>query len=394
MAVQAVKRRGKRRLVIDIRYANPDGTPGRFRRDAEVQTMAAARAEDRRRLAALAVKGSPTAVIDTTNQAETPAVEASSKPSPCFKDVVDRYLKEFAPSRLKPSTRTGYSVLLSGEALRSLSKLPVGSIDANVIRQLDVKLVEKGLTASTRRNVQTAIRSVLCRFAVEADILDEAPKLPRMPKVGSKVASAPSDDEVHRILGAASQIHRPAFMLAAFAGLRGGEVRGLRRSDVDLPADRLVVRQTICRGVISTPKSGHERMIPLVPELKEELAKSCQSDRAKLVTVNSKGRTWTEAALLMAFLRACRRANVREWRFHDLRHYFVTALFRSGASAPTVQALAGHADLSTTQRYAHAADRDLTAAIKRFAGNRRVTDRKRRGSTKRRKTNSGVNSPG
>ena len=45
----------------------------------------------------------------------------------------------------------------------------------------------------------------------------------------------------------------------------------------------------------------------------------------------------------------------------------MTTLFRAGASAPTVKALAGHADLGTTQRYAHAVAEDLEAAIGRMA---------------------------
>jgi hypothetical protein len=51
------------------------------------------------------------------------------------------------------------------------------------------------------------------------------------------------------------------------------------------------------------------------------------------------------------------------FRFHDLRHVFVAELFRGGASALAVQALAGHADLTTTQRYAHMVKSDLQAAI-------------------------------
>jgi hypothetical protein len=49
--------------------------------------------------------------------------------------------------------------------------------------------------------------------------------------------------------------------------------------------------------------------------------------------------------------------------FHDLRHFFVTELFRRGVSAPAVQRLAGHAEMSTTQRYADMTAEDLRAAI-------------------------------
>jgi len=53
----------------------------------------------------------------------------------------------------------------------------------------------------------------------------------------------------------------------------------------------------------------------------------------------------------------------RARRFHDLRHFFVTQLFRRGGSAPAVQALAGHLHLATTQIYAHMVQADLRETI-------------------------------
>jgi site-specific recombinase XerD len=79
------------------------------------------------------------------------------------------------------------------------------------------------------------------------------------------------------------------------------------------------------------------------------------------------GVAWKEFGLRHAFRRACVRAKVtKAWRFHDLRHAFVTRLFRSGAPANVVQQLAGHLELTTTQRYAHTAAADLAAAIARL----------------------------
>ena len=63
-----------------------------------------------------------------------------------------------------------------------------------------------------------------------------------------------------------------------------------------------------------------------------------------------------------AFRSACKRIRLEGFRLHDLRDAFVTELFRSGASAPVVQKLAGHQHL-TTQRYAHTVLPDLTAAV-------------------------------
>jgi site-specific recombinase XerD len=57
------------------------------------------------------------------------------------------------------------------------------------------------------------------------------------------------------------------------------------------------------------------------------------------------------------------------WSFHDLRHFFISELFRSGVPAHVVRALARHADLDTTQRYADLDANDLRAAAERLDGN-------------------------
>jgi integrase len=368
MAVRSVNRRGERRLVIDIRYQNPDGTSGRYRHDAEVQMLAAARAEDRRRLVALAATGSPTGPAGPVHMETAAAASMKAKPRfPTFGEVVKMYLSAFAPSHLKPSSLFGYRAVLEKLLVPKLGKKTLDEIDASIVRKLDAELVHDGKAPSTRRNVQAILRSVLCRYAVEAGILGEPPSFPRLPKVGRKVLDTLSPEEMKKILAAACERHQLAFKLAALAGLRAGEVRGLRWKDVDLKQGRLVVRQSICRGVAAAPKSGHERIVPLLPDLKEAIDRVKRGEPHELVARNADGDPWSEFALGLAFRRACERAEVRAWRFHDLRHYFVTALFRAGVPANAVQALAGHADLGTTQRYAHVTPLDLRAAIERLA---------------------------
>ena len=55
--IRKVNRRGQRILVIDIRFTKKDGSAGRYRHDARVQTTAAATAEERRLLSNVALYG-------------------------------------------------------------------------------------------------------------------------------------------------------------------------------------------------------------------------------------------------------------------------------------------------------------------------------------------------
>lgn len=131
---------------------------------------------------------------------------------------------------------------------------------------------------------------------------------------------------------------------------------------MNLTTGQLVVRRSVCHGVAAPPKSGHQRLVPLPHPLRELL--DAQKDRGldAPVSIGADG-PWTQWGLLSAFRSACRRAKLKGWRFHDLRHFYVTSLFRARVPAPTVQRLAGHEHLATTQRYAHLAGIDLTSAI-------------------------------
>lgn len=373
MPVRVVTRRDERRLVVDIHYRDPNGTYVRYRHDAEVQTLQAARAEDRRRLGLIATTGSPDGILPVGGAAGAIPPEPKSgervSTAPLFKEVAKEYLAAFATSNLKPSTRRSYKAALDSFLLSELGDEPIDEITAPLVRQLDAQLVGTGVAPSTRRNHQIVLRSILCRYAVEQGYFTEPPRFPSLPKVGEKVATALTVEEVHNLLAAcANPEQRRALMLAAYTGLRAGEIRALRWKDVDLRTGTLTVRLSKCRGELSTPKSGNERLIPLVPELRAELARSKVREKEDYVTRSSKGEPWGEFSLRKAFLGARARAGLSdEWRLHDLRHFFVTTLFRSGAPAPVVQRLAGHSDLKTTQRYAHASRVDLHDAVARLA---------------------------
>lgn len=260
----------------------------------------------------------------------------------------------------------GYKIVLEKALEPVLGSLRIDQIGVAEVLKIDATFAAKA-KPSTRRNMQAVLGSVL-GFAVETGLLAARPKLPKRPKVGRTVVKALSPDEVERLIATASPSLRRAFLLAAFVGLRAGEIRGLRWKDVDLKAGHLVVSESVCRGVVGTPKSGHQRLVPLVERLKVELASTTERPRDAPASLSPRGERWSEFALTDAFRRACTRVGLegQGWRFHDLRHFFVTSLFLSGAPATVVQALAGHSHLTTTQRYAHVGAVDLRTAMEKL----------------------------
>ncbi len=70
--------------------------------------------------------------------------------------------------------------------------------------------------------------------------------------------------------------------------------------------------------------------------------------------------------LTRALKRACKKAKITNFRFHDLRHTFASMLVQSGVDLYTVQKLLGHKDGRMTQRYAHLTQEKLASAVSRL----------------------------
>lgn len=350
-------RDGKSRLFIEIRYRTADGRNKRFRRDASVQTRTAALAEERRLFTELERVGTLESVSQTTN-------DDDEEPAPISFAEAVRHFRATHLKLLKPSTRITYDDRLNRLLVPRFGEVAIADITGDMLLKLDVELADDKLASSSRRNVQIVARSVL-RTTLDAGLLEQMPRLPKLPKVDRKTPNPIHRDDVDAVLAVASLNAKLAFVLAAFAGLRRSEVIGLRWSDVDLKGNVITVRRAITRGEETTPKSGKPRPIPIARPLRvvlECFASTKKSPWAPVATTAA-GKMWGEYGLNQAFQRARKRAGLSGACFHDLRHFFVTELFRKGVSAPVVQRLAGHAELATTQRYADMVASDLSAGV-------------------------------
>jgi integrase len=297
------------------------------------------------------------------------------KPSVTFKDAADHARRTKFVTSLKPSTRRGYNVLLDTMLLPRFAGTPLEQLAPKSVVELDAELVANGLKPTTRRNVLVCLRSIL-RTAVDDELLKQMPQLPRLPHIGETIVKSMTEGQLDKLMLAASARARLAFGLAAHAGLRAGEVRGLRWPDVDLELGTITVRRSVCRGEEASPKSGHQRVIPIAKPLLPMLKVAYDGKKSPwdAVSLTSEGKPWAEFSLRSAFRSAAAKAGLSGWSFHSLRHYFVTMLFKQGAPAPVVKALAGHSTLAVTQRYAHVTDEQLKKAIERLCGNSVVTE--------------------
>jgi integrase len=154
---------------------------------------------------------------------------------------------------------------------------------------------------------------------------------------------------------------RVLILTAAMTGLRQSELLGLRWRDVDWGAQRIRVRNAYVRGEHSSEGKSDlstRRSVPLADRLAGELDRWSQRtvygrDDDLVFAHPQLGRPLDGAKVSRRFKEACIEAGVRQIRFHDLRHTFATRLAASGQPLRAIQEFLGHADMKTTQIYAH-----------------------------------------
>lgn len=151
---------------------------------------------------------------------------------------------------------------------------------------------------------------------------------------------------------------RPMILLSINTGLRRGEIFSLRWENVNLERALITIEG-------SYAKSGKTRHIPLNSEALSILkAWSKQTDNHNLVFHNKNGlrfdnikKGWTN--ILTA-------ANIKNFRWHDLRHHFASRLVMAGVDLNTVRELLGHSDMDMTLRYAHLAPEHKANAVEKL----------------------------
>ena len=192
--VRKTTRRGKRVLVIDFTYTKPDGTQGRYRRDAAVQTTAAAQTEEAARKLGATLHGDP----ENPVRGERAAAAAGRRPH--SRRRLRRSRRSGRWSRgTSPSTRLrrwrrrrcdGYRSKLGTHLLPRLGELPVSeAFEVARSREVDVAMIEAGRSISTRHNTFFALRSV-AKYAVEAKLLAKRAQVPSALPSGASACPA------------------------------------------------------------------------------------------------------------------------------------------------------------------------------------------------------------
>jgi len=345
---------GKRKPVWRAKYRLPDGR--------QVQrTLGPAWAERGRPPQGHYTKRTAEAWLrGTLDQAHAGTLPGLHRTGVTFEQAAGEYLEHLEHDRQrKPSTLRDYRSTISIYLLPALGSLTVEEITAERLERWQRSLAGRPISNRTKAKTITILHGIMERARRRHHLPSNPVSYLEKPRTATRTDIDVFSREEIRALAraAASEQDAAIYLAAAFSGLRQGELLALRWRDIDFTGRRIRVAGSYVAGVVSSPKSGRIRSVPLGHDVAEVLARLGQrgsfTGNDDLVFAGSAGEHLDASALRRRYKTALEAAGLRPLRFHDLRHTFGTLAVTGGAQLLQVQAWMGHSDISTTMVYLH-----------------------------------------
>jgi integrase len=276
--------------------------------------------------------------------------------------------------QLRPRSRELYEGLLRLHILPALGDLELVQLTPAAIRTWHASLLQAPRPgASTAAKSYRLLRTML-KTAVEDELLSRNPCL-----ITGAGIERPDErpvaniEQVYELADAVDSRFRAMVLFATFTGLRLGELRALRRANLDLlHASVRVVEQmqemadgTLIVGPPKTDAGVRIVAIPkvLIPELETHLGMYSGPGPDGLVFPGTQHQPLRRATLYKDRNRARREVCLDGFRFHDLRHTGNTLAAAAGASTKELMVRMGHASSRAALIYQHAIrERDIAIA--------------------------------
>jgi integrase len=288
---------------------------------------------------------------------------------------------EFAAAWIKERTLARgtaelYETLLRLHLAPTFGRVAVADITPAAVRSWRAARLDAGAGRSTVAKSYALLRAVL-NTAVEDQLITRNPcRIKGGSKEETPERPTATVAEVFLIADKIADRYRVLVLLAAFLGLRWGELIALRRRDVDTEAGCVWVRASVAElrngvRVTKLPKStAGVRTVPIpsviLPELCRHLDRYSEPNADGQVFVGAKGATPRRNHFNKVWRRACDAAGIKGLHFHDLRHTGNNFAAAAGASTKELMARFGHSTMRAALVYQHANDdrqREIAAGI-------------------------------
>lgn len=296
------------------------------------------------------------------------------------RDAVERFLEHLrSERRLSPHTLRAYR----GDLLDFLARFEerrgrAAELDDLNLREVRADLAERfgRQAASTSARKLSALRSFGEFLRRAGDLADNEAALVRRPKLPQRLPVALPVEDLTGIIdgpghaeGALGLRDRAILEVLYGAGLRVGECVALDLDHLRWDGDELTIRVVAGKGnkdrevPLGAPGAAavrawlavRERLLPPAQRMSESSGAKRQAPRGeRALFLGRRGRRIGDRSVRALVYRRCEATGARaRVGPHGLRHSFATHLLEGGCDLRSIQAMLGHASLSTTQRYTH-----------------------------------------
>lgn len=272
-------------------------------------------------------------------------IDASESQKTTVATIIDRFTKEFAPHHYRPREDRSEAWRFQCAKLKEeLGRYYLSALDQKVVAKYRDDRLNHVSEATVRKELY--MLSKIWGFAeMEAGI--ELPRGNPVMKIRKPPEGQPRDrrltkDEWDRLelqcRRSRNLLLWPAAEFAVETAMRQGEILALRWSDVSLEHNVALLRKT---------KNGDSRMVPLTNRAKEILNSLPGRKHGRVMPLE-------RMTLYHAFAAAVKRAYIKDFTFHDLRHEGISRLAeQTDLNMIELSQVSGHKTLQMLKRYSH-----------------------------------------
>lgn len=282
------------------------------------------------------------------------------------KELIERYTKEILPRKPKSIIDQQIQLAWWKDNMGSFLLSDIASI--LIVEYRSKLLSEPSKRGDIKRSNSTANRycAVLSHCFTTAvkewGWMQENPflKIKKLPEPRGRVRFL-SNEEREKLLQACQESQNPFLyilvVLAISTGARKMEIASLKWKDVDLQRGLITLHDT---------KNGERRALPLVG-ISKELMKQHHKDRNQNTDLVFPAKNLKDPMDIRApFENALKKAEITDFRWHDLRHSCASYLAMNGATLAEIAGVLGHKTLSMVKRYSHISEAHTAKVVERM----------------------------
>ena len=275
-------------------------------------------------------------------------------------EFIQRWLSN-KKSELKETTYSNYVNVCNKHLIPKLGSTRIQKLTTAKINDYFTACIKEGLSQVSLRKHKSMIHDVL-ELAINENVIGANCAIrSNSLKSSTRKMNVLSTDEIKKLLDKAKElldVKRKRLRLAYYiilltlaTGLRLGELLGLQKEDIDMDRNTISVRHNLTRVnrqfKLDTPKTKSSwRTISVDPQVLKIIKEIFTDNSYVFHTV--KGDPLSPSNTSSLFQEVLAMANIKDVRFHDLRHTHATQLIASGCSIKMVSERLGHSNVNIT----------------------------------------------